>query len=185
MHSHPIVLFHRLQEYATLGALVASPFVAWWGKRWVDRWEDRLRREQARRCAIDVAVTLSKSIRLCEDVRQALQATRRVPDETIEAAVESLDLSRRTLRLYLRGHIPLYELIPLAAAAERRLGQGHEAMRALQGAPDLAPTPDGRYAGQLESARAELQLVVERLQGLQPDLGRAIAKVDAGWALPD
>ena len=185
MHSQAVHGLHRLQEIATLGALAAAPFVAWWAKRRLDRWEDRQRREQARRFAVDVAVTLARSIRLCEEVSVALQASGRVPDDTVEAALESLDQSRRTLRRYLRRHIPLYELIPLAAAAEKRLGQGHDAVMALQTAPNVTPIADARYAGRLETARAELQVVVDRLRGLEPDIGRAIATVDAGWALTD
>jgi hypothetical protein len=152
----------------------------WWVKRRVDRWEEDLRRKNARQCATDVAVALSRSIKLCEDVRLELQSSGRVPDATVESAIESLERSRQTLRVYLRRHIPLHELIPLAAAAEMRLGQGHEAMRALQAPPS---DPDGRYAWLLESTRSELQYVVERMRSLEPDLGRAIAKVDAGWAL--
>src|SRR5690242_19565456 len=98
MHSHPIPALHKLQEIATLGAIAASPFVAWWLKRRIDRWEDKRRRENARGVAVEVAPTLAKSIKLCENVRLSLQATGRVPEETVEAAIESLDLSRRTLR---------------------------------------------------------------------------------------
>jgi hypothetical protein len=82
-------------------------------------------------------------------------------------------------------HIPLHELIPLAAAAEKQLGEGCQAMQALQAPPGAGAQRDALYASRLPSVRAALQSVVERLQGLQPDLGRAIAKVDAGWALSD
>ena len=133
-----------------------------------------------------VAVALAKSIQLCEDVRLAIQTADRLPEDTIEAAIDSLARSRQMLRAYLRRHIPLHELIPLAAAAEKRLGEGCQAMQALQGPPPgVGAQRDAAYANQLQTVRAELQSVVERLQGLQPDLGRAIAKVDAGWALPD
>jgi hypothetical protein len=168
-----------------LVALVAAPFVIWFAKRRVDRWEERQRREDARCCAVDVAVALAKSIQLCEDVRLAIQTADRLPDETIEAAIGSLARSRQLLRLYLSRHIPLHELIPLAAAAEKRLGEGCQAMQALQAPPGGGAQRDAAYANQLQTVRAELQSVVERLQGLQPDLGRAIAKVDAGWALSD
>jgi hypothetical protein len=172
-------------QIAMLVAVTAAPFVVWFVKRRIDRWEERQRREEARRCAVDVAVALAKSIQLCQEVRLALQTSERVPQETIEAAIGSLDRSRQTLRLYLRRHIPLHELIPLAAAAEKRLGEGCQAMQALRVPPPAGAQRDALYASQLESVRAELQSVVERLQGLQPDLGRAIAKVDAGWALSD
>jgi hypothetical protein len=176
---------HRLQDIALLAAIAAAPFAVWLAKRRIDRWEERQRREEARRCAVDVAVTLARSIQLCEDLRTALHAAGRLPEETVQAAIESLDQSRRTLRLYLSRHIPLHELIPLAAAAEHRLGQGHVAMMALQSPREGATELDAPYAGQLETTRAELTLVVDRLRRLQPDLGRAIAKVDAGWALTD
>jgi hypothetical protein len=176
---------HDLPVVALVGLVVVGPIVFWYLKRRIDRWEDTTRREDARRCAVDVAVTLAKSIQLCEDLRLMLLGSAHVPDDTVEAAIASLDLSRQTLRSYLRRHIPLHELIPLAAAAEQRLGQGHEAMVALQARHTLEPGPDGGYAGQLASTRAQLAQVVERLRGLQPDLGRAIAKVDAGWALED
>jgi hypothetical protein len=172
-------------QVAWLVAIATAPFVIWFAKRRIDRWEERRRREDARRCAVDVAVALAKSIQLCEDVRQAIQTSERVPDETVEAAIGSLDRSRQTLRLYLRRHIPLHELIPLAAAAEKRLGEGSQAMQALQAPPGEGAQDDALYASQLPTVRAELQSVVERLQHLQPDLGRAIAKVDAGWALTD
>jgi hypothetical protein len=177
--------FLGLQQIGLLVAIAFSPLVIWFAKGRVDRWEEGQRREDARRCAVDVAVTLAKSIQLCENVRLAIQTAGRVPDETVEAAIQSLDLSRRTLRLYLRRHIPLHELIPLAAAAELRLGEGHQAMLALQGPPGGGGERDALYAGQLQTVRAELQSVVERLRRLQPDLGRAIAKVDAGWGLSD
>lgn len=167
-----------------LALIAIAPVAVWFIKRRVDRWEERQQRNEARRCAVDVAVTLSRSIQVCENVRQSLQAAERVPDATVAAAIEALDHSRRTLRLYLQRHIPLHELIPLAAAAERRLGEGHQAMLTLHDPPgDAERNPV--YAHQLQTVRAELQSVVDRLRGLQPDLGRAIAKVDAGWALSD
>ena len=162
---------------------VVGPIAFWYVKRRIDRWEAETRREDARRCAVDVAVTLAKSIQLCEDLRMTLLTSVHVSDETVEAAIESLDVSRQTLRAYLRRHIPLHELIPLAAAAEQRLGQGREAMAALQARHTAVPGYDRAYAGQLIATRAQLAQVVERLRGLQPDLGRAIAKVDAGWGL--
>ena len=169
---------------ATLALLVVAPFVVWFVKRRVDRWEARQQREDARRCAVDVAVTLARSIQVCESVRAALQAAERVPDDTIETAIEALDHSRRTLRLYLSRHIPLHELIPLAAAAEAELGEGHQAMLTLH-EPGGGARQSPAYAHQLQTVRAELQSVVDRLRRLEPDLGRAIAKVDAGWALGD
>ncbi len=174
----------RLQTLGLVAAIVVGPFAVWFVKRRIDRWEEGQRRESARRFAVDVAVTLAKSIQLCENVRLALQTSGRVPDDTVEAAIEALDASRRTLRLYLRRHIPLHELIPLAAAAEKRLGEGHQAMLALQDGPGES-AGDRLYAGQLQTVRAELQSVVDRLRRLEPELGRAIAKVDAGWALSD
>ncbi len=172
-------------QIAILVALAVTPFVVWFAKRRIDRWEETQRREEARRCAVDVAVALAKSIQLCQDVRLAIQTADRLPDETIEAAIGSLARSRQLLRLYLSRHIPLHELIPLAAAAEKRLAEGCQAMQALQAPPGVGAQRDAAYANQLQTVRAELQSVVERLQGLQPDLGRAIAKVDAGWALSD
>ncbi len=173
-------------QIAILVALAASPFVIWFVKRRMDRWEETQRREDARRCAVDVAVALAKSIQLCQDVRLAIQTADRLPEDTIDAAIGSLARSRQLLRLYLRRHIPLHELIPLAAAAEKRLGEGCQAMQALHAPPPgVGAQRDAAYANQLQTVRAELQSVVERLQGLQPDLGRAIAKVDAGWALTD
>jgi hypothetical protein len=173
-------------QIAVLVALAAAPFVVWLAKRRIDRWEERQRREEARRCAVDVAVALAKSIQLCEDVRLAIQTADRLPDDIVEAAIGSLARSRQMLRVYLRRHIPLHELIPLAAAAEKRLGEGCQAMQALQTPPPgVGAQRDAAYANQLQTVRAELQSVVERLQGLQPDLARAIAKVDAGWALSD
>ena len=127
-------------QIAVLVALAATPFVVWFAKRRIDRWEERQRREEARRCAVDVAVALAKSIQLCQDVRLAIQTADRLPDDTIEAAIDSLARSRQMLRLYLRRHIPLHELIPLAAAAEKRLGEGCQAMQALQ-APQRASAP--------------------------------------------
>jgi hypothetical protein len=174
-----------LQDVAILAGIVALPFAAWFTKRWVDRWEERQQREEARRCAVDVAVTLAKSIQLCETIRVAIQASGRVPDATVEAAIDSLDLSRQRLRLYLSRHIPLHELIPLAAAAEQQLAEGCQAMQTLYGPPGGGFQRDAAYAGQLQTVRAELQSVADRLRRLQPDLGRAIAKVDAGWALTD
>jgi hypothetical protein len=206
MHLHEFVLLHgliqglashglgglqrflrpkSLQDTATLALIVVGPFAVWFVKRRVDRWEERQQREDVRRCAVDVAVTLAKSIQLCENVRQALQTAGRVPEDTIAAAIESLDLSRQTLRLYLRRHIPLHELIPLAAAAERGLGEGCQAMLTLHGSRPGGAERDAIYARQLQAVRAELQSVVDRLRRLEPDLGRAIAKVDAGWALSD
>jgi hypothetical protein len=186
MRHHQLIPIHDLQSVTAIAVLVVAPVAFWYLKRRIDRWEDDTRRESARRCAVDVAVTLAKSIQLCEDVRLALlQAAGRVPDETIEAAIASLDLSRQTLRSYLRRHIPLHELIPLASVAEQRLGQGAEAMIALQARHTPGPEYDRAYPGKLAAARTELALVVERLRRLQPDLGRAIAKVDAGWALTD
>ena len=58
-------------------------------------------------------------------------------------------------------------------------------MLSLNGASDSVAAPDVTYARRLQTVRAELQSVADRLRRLQPDLGRAIAKVDAGWALPD
>lgn len=174
----------RMKGVGPLALLAISPLVVWLLKRYIDRWEQRQQREDARRCAVDVAVTLAKSIQLCENVRLALQTADRVPDDTVESAIEALDHSRRTLRLYLRRHIPLHELIPLAAAAEKRLGEGHQAMLTLHESP-LDAGRDPLYARQLQTVRAELQSVVDRLRRLEPDLGRAIAKVDAGWALSD
>jgi hypothetical protein len=175
----------KLQDFGVLAAIVVSPLALWIAKRWIDRWEDGRRREDARSCALDVAVTLARSIQVCEDLRLALETAERVPDATVEAAIESLDFSRHSLRLYLRRQIPMFELIPLAAAAEQRLGEGHQAMLALQEPPGAGAEPGPLYARQLQTTRAELQSVVERLRGLQPDLGRAIAKVDAGWAPPE
>ncbi len=174
-----------LQDTATFALIVVGPFAIWLVKRQVDRWEERQQREDMRRCAVDVAVTLSKSIQLCENVRQALQTAGRVPEDTVAAAIESLDLSRQTLRLYLSRHIPLHELIPLAAAAEHGLGEGCQAMLTLHGARAGGVERDAIYARQLQAVRAQLQSVVDRLRRLEPDLGRAIAKVDAGWALSD
>lgn len=174
-----------LQDAGALALIVVAPFATWFIKRRIDRWEERQRREDARRCAVDVAVTLSKSIQLCENVRLALQTAGRVPEDTVESAIESLALSRQTLRLYLQRHIPLHELIPLAAAAEQGLGEGWQAMLTLHGSRPGGVERDAVYARQLQSVRSELQSVVERLRRLEPDLGRAIAKVDAGWALGD
>lgn len=175
----------RLNDVAELAAIVVLPLAVWIAKRRIDRWEESRRREDARVCAIDVAVTLAKSIQLCDTVRLAIQAGERMPDDIVEAAIESLDLSRQRLRLYLSRHIPLHELIPLAVAAERQLGEGWQAMLTLHGPRDGGSERDTAYAGRLQGVRAELQSVTDRLRGLQPDLGRAIAKVDAGWALPD
>jgi len=206
MHLHAIVLLrglvqglglhglgglHRflrpksLQDTATFALIIVGPFAIWFLKRQVDRWEERQQREDVRRCAVDVAVTLARSIQLCENVRQALQTAGRVPEDTVASAIESLDLSRQTLRLYLRRHIPLHELIPLAAAAEQGLGEGCQAMLTLHGSRPGGVERDAIYARQLQAVRAELQSVVDRLRRLEPDLGRAIAKVDAGWALSD
>jgi hypothetical protein len=206
MHLHAIVLLHglvqglashglggvarllrpkSLQDTATFALIIVGPFAIWFVKRRVDRWEARQQREDVRRCAVDVAVTLAKSIQLCENARQALQTAGRVPEDTVEAAIESLDLSRQTLRLYLRRHIPLHELIPLATAAEQGLGEGCRAMLTLHGARTGGVERDAIYARQLQAVRAELQSVVDRLRRLEPDLGRAIAKVDAGWAPGD
>jgi hypothetical protein len=206
MHLHAIVLLHGLiqglaphglggmgrflrpkglQDTATFAIIIVGPFAIWLVKRQVDRWEERKQREDVRRCAVDVAVTLAKSIQLCENVRQALQTAGRVPEDTVAAAIESLDLSRQTLRLYLRRHIPLHELIPLATAAEQGLGEGCQAMLTLHGARPGGVERDAIYARQLQAVRAELQAVVDRLRRLEPDLGRAIAKVDAGWAPGD
>ena len=173
----------QFQQMAPLLAIGLAPFVFWIVKYYVDRWEDRQRREDARGRAIEVAVTLAKSIQLCENVRLALQTAGRVPDDTVQAAIESLDLSRQSVRRYLSKHIPLHELIPLAIAAERCLAEGCQAMLTLHGARRGGGDRDAVYALQLEKVRADLQHIVERLHSLEPDIGRAIAKVDAGWAL--
>lgn len=175
----------EFKEVAQLAAVILAPFALFLVKLYVDRWEERQRREDARGCAIEVAVTLAKSIQLCENVRLALQTAGRVPDETIAAAIESLDLSRQTVRRYLRRHIPLHELIPLAASAERCLGDGCQAMLTLHGARRGGADRDAVYAERLQAVRGELLSVTERLHSLEPDIGRAIAKVDAGWALAD
>lgn len=175
----------QMQDVAAIAAIVALPLAVWLTKLRIDRWEESQRREHARAFAIDVAVTLAKSIQLCESVRFAIQGGARVSDDTVEAAIESLDLSRQRLRLYLRRHIPLHELIPLAAAAEQQLGEGCLAMATLHGPPGGGVDRELTYACQLQSVRADLQSVADRLRRLQPDLGRAIAKVDAGWALGD
>jgi hypothetical protein len=171
------------QDYAPLVAIALAPFVVWIIKVQIDRWEDRQRREDARGSAIEVAVTLARSIQLCENVRLALQTAGRVPDETVQAAIESLDLSRQGVRRYLARHIQLHELIPLAIAAERCLGDGCQAMLTLHGARRGGADRDALYAVQLQGVRAELRRIVDRLHSLEPDIGRAIAKVDAGWAL--
>jgi len=173
------------QDLATFGAILLLPLGVLAVKLGVDRWEAGRRREDARAFAIDVAVTLSKSIQLCESVRSAIHAGEAVSDATVEAAIESLDLSRRRLRLYLGRRIPLHELIPLAAAAEQQLGQGRQAMLSLHAAPTDGADHDLTYARQLQTVRAELQSVADCLRGLQPDLGRALAKVEAGWAPPN
>jgi hypothetical protein len=176
---------NQLTDVAVVAAILLLPLAVWIAKLWMDRWEKSQQREHARAFVMDVAVTLAKSIQLCDGVRSAIQAGGRVPDDTVEAAIESLDASRQRLRLYLRRHIPLHELIPLAAAAEKQLGEGCEAMATLHGPPGGGPDRELTYARQLQTVRDELQSVADRLRGLQPDLGRAIAKVDAGWALTD
>jgi hypothetical protein len=176
---------NQLTDVAAVAAIFLLPLAVWIAKLRMDRWENSQQREHARAFAIDVAVTLAKSIQLCDGVRSAIQAGGRVPDDTVEAAIESLDASRQRLRLYLRRHIPLHELIPLAAAAEKQLGEGCQAMATLSGPPGGGPERELTYARQLQSVREELQSVADRLRRLQPDLGRAIAKVDAGWALGD
>ena len=175
----------QLLEGVAIVGLPLLPLAMWIIKLRTDRWEESQRREDARVCAIDVAVTLAKSIQLCESVRSAIHTAGPVPQDTVEAAIESLDFSRQKLRGYLRRHIPLHELVPLATAAEQGLGEGCEAMLSLNGSSRSADAPDFSYARQLQTVRAELQAVADRLRRLQPDLGRAIAKVDAGWALPD
>jgi hypothetical protein len=174
-----------LQDLAMLGAIALLPLAVWLAKLRIDHWEASQRREDARAFVIDVAVTLSKSIQLCESVRSAIHAGASVSDDMVEAAIESLDLSRRRLRLYLRRHIPLHELIPLATAAEKQLAEGCQAMLTLHGSPGEGIERELANAGQLQTVRAELQSVADRLRRLQPDLGRALAKVDAGWTLSE
>jgi hypothetical protein len=173
------------QDLAIFGGVILLPFGILVMKLAVDRWEASQRREHARTFAIDVAVTLSKSIQLCESVRAAIHAGEAVSDATVEAAIASLDLSRQRLRLYLARRIPLRELIPLATTAEQQLGEGRQAMATLHAAPSDGADPDLAYARQLQTVRAELQSIADHLRGLQPDLGRALAKVEAGWALSD
>ena len=81
MHLHAIVVLHgliqglashgpgglqrflrpkSLQDTATLALIVVGPFAVWFFKRQVDRWEERQQREDVRRFAVDVAVTLAK-----------------------------------------------------------------------------------------------------------------------------
>ncbi|HEX3408407.1 MAG TPA: hypothetical protein VHS81_14320 [Caulobacteraceae bacterium] len=172
------------QDLGLLGAIALLPLAVWLVKLRTDRWEASQRRDEARAFAIDVAVTLAKSIELCESVRSAIHTGGRVSDETVAAAIGSLDLSRRKLRSYLGRRIPLHELIPLADAAEKGLTEGCRAMLTLNGSLTGAE-PDLAYARQLQTVRAELQSVADRLRRLEPDLGRAIAKVDAGWVLSD
>lgn len=176
-------LFGQLGQMWPLAVIGVAPFALLITKFFVDRWEDRQRREDARGHAIEVAVTLARSIQLCENVRLALQTAGRVPDDTVQAAIESLDLSRQTMRRYLAKHIQLHELIPLAIAAERCLGDGCQAMLTLHGARRGGAERDTLYAVQLQGVRAELRRIVDRLHSLEPDIGRALAKVDAGWAL--
>jgi len=175
----------NLQDMAILWVIVLAPLAVWLVKLWMDRREATQRREDARAFAIDVAVTLSRSIQLCDSVRASIQTTGPPPRDTVEAALASLDLSRRKLRGYLGRRIPLHELIPLAAAAEESLTDGCQAMLTLNGASSPAAEPDPTYASRLQAVRAELQSVADRLRGLEPDLGRALAKVEAGLAIAD
>jgi hypothetical protein len=145
--------------------------------------QDTRRREEARRCAADVAVALAASVQICESIWTTLQNLH-VTDETIHQGLNAVHSQRRMLRGYLREQIPLGELMPIAVAAERRLSAACEVMGVLRrpSSAVVAAIFQVGYDPRLDGAQAVLAGVVNGLRRLQPDLAQAIAKVDAGWA---
>jgi hypothetical protein len=143
---------------------------------------DTRRREEARRCAADVAVALAASIQICERLWAALQNLR-VTDETIYEGLSAAHAQRQRLRGFLREQIPLGELIPIAVAAERQLSAACEVMSVLRQPSNavVAAIFQLGYDPRLDAAQAPLASIVNRLRRLQPDLAQAVAKVDGGW----
>jgi hypothetical protein len=165
-----------------IAAVLAAPTL-WVVSFRFSRVRDARKREDARRCASDVAVALAVSIQICENIWVSLQSLL-LPNATIQEGLNVVHAKRQMLRGYMRQQIPLSDLIPIAAAAERQLSAACDVMSVLRhpSDADVAAEFQVGYDLRIYAAQAQLKRAVDRLRRLQPDLARAVAKVDGGWA---